>query len=101
MLDKIYAIDQLILSKSNSKLVYWILLNRHDLSTIDYPRLWGLSTGSFNHTSSSHLTDNYYYKLRDLPEYPSPSFRQIEADVPRTTSFQLDKETADMLKEPL
>jgi hypothetical protein len=67
MLDKIYAIDQHILSKSNRKLVYWILLNRHDLASIDYSRLWGLSTGAFNHTSSKHLSDNYYYILRELP----------------------------------
>lgn len=78
MLDKIYAMDQLILSNSSKRLIYWVLLNRNDLSTLDYARLWGLATGAFRQTSSSHIAENYYYILREVPEYPSNNFRCIE-----------------------
>ena len=78
MLDKIYAVDQLSLSEKNKKLIYWILLNRNSLETLDYARLWGTATGAFSKENSNHLADKYYYKLRDIPEYPCNHFRAID-----------------------
>jgi len=60
-----------------------------------------LTTGALNHTKSTHNAENYYYILREVPEYPSNHFKNLEKEVQRSTMYKFSKELAEQLVDPL